>query len=1058
MSDPKPRPSSTSSSLLQDVPGAFPTENNNTSAGETFQSLSQAVHARRERYVKPRSIRIKVGTWNCASFKGTENDIGGWFVKGQGVANSLTDLEAASQSEPHGEDIPEPNSLDERESVDMQESRYARKSTALPRDDPGSLPGGEEVDLYLLGLQEVVDINSATEALRPYTDPNVSTKFKKSLEEALPKGYTLVAEQQLIGMLLLAYASPDLAPDIKSVSTTSVGTGLMGYMGNKGAVTARLVLGETTRLVFINAHLAAGADKGSLERRNWDYSQVLSRTKFQPITDSMDLHQSIGETIGDEDFAFFVGDLNYRIKGIPGEDVRRLLMLHTRNEYDLSANAGKKIDAEIEKDSSKVARRRSMSTVSSASYSTKDDSDDDSDSGLSLDALNPENDPASLQTTLMSLLPHDELQQQIKKGKAFQDWQEGPITFLPTYKYDAGSVGVFDSSEKRRAPSWCDRILYRTRRDRLAYEGKLAEAEEVKKRDEELRNSGVEQAAKDEDLLYDYDPDEDAAGESTTYDEVAEADPGVVITREGFEDEIVLEYYTAHQRVLSSDHKPLTAVYTLKYDSVVPELKAKVVQEVARELDRVENEGRPSVTVVVDRHHGEEEKTDDDPAKFEGVTFGEVRYAMHKHRHLTIANTGRVPATMSFVDRPVGAGQSPGIAPVWLTLKSDNGNKISSATATRTLEPGETFTVDLELRILDVGLARAFNEGIKLLDDILVLRVEGGRDHFIPLRGTWLESSLGHSINKLIRIPEGGIRRLQRQRPDSSTSKDSSESSEPVKWSAPRELFRLTEAVEDLTVRSVAEWSMTSGDEQQAPWEKVAGWPFAEESWISTDPLERADRLAAVCEALDTDSPLEQGLPVTIAPLERLECLANFLLLFLTGFSDGVVTQAIWTQVDSGMQKAEKERKQFSEEEQRTWIQEVLSQQPAHSISFILICAMLDRIINEIASAHAAASSSAAAIANQATTTTTTTTTTAAAAAAQPAPALPPLYLRPAALVRWKATSKDPLVSHRETLVRAMSSIFAPIIIRSPVPVKDKEKAALDERKMKVMELFLAKS
>lgn len=615
MSQTRSRPGSTSSSLLQDVPGTYPSDTLSTESSEP-QSISQAVHARRAEYTKPKTIKIKVGTWNTAGFKGTEKDIGGWFVDGQGVAEALTGLDVSDESESHNGDVLERTSLESREDVGAQEARYRKKKSTLPKGDPGLLPGGNEIGLYLLGLQEIVDVNSATEALRPYTDTSVSLKFQKDIEKALPRGYRLVAEQQLIGLLLLAYASPEVLPDIKSISTTSVGTGLLGYMGNKGAVTARLVLGETTRLVFINAHLAAGTDKGALERRNWDYSQIISRTRFQPIHDSMGLHQSTGEMIGDEDFAFFVGDLNYRLTGIPGEDVRRLLMLHTRNEYDLSKPLGKKVDGEISKDQARADRRHRASSESGASYSSSypgSDVDDDSDR-TSIDEnelLDPASDPASLQTTLDSLLPHDELRHQIEKGKAFQDWQEGPITFLPTYKYDAGSVGVFDSSEKRRAPSWCDRILHRTRRDQLAYEAKLTEAADSRKRDEEMKQSGVEEAAKDEELLYDYDPDEDAA-EDALYDDYADAPPGVVVTKEGFEDEIELENYTAHQRVLSSDHKPLTAVYSFKYDSVVPELKSKVHQEVVRELDKVENEGRPSVTGLSQIYWTLESHTDRD--------------------------------------------------------------------------------------------------------------------------------------------------------------------------------------------------------------------------------------------------------------------------------------------------------------------------------------------------------------------------------------------------------------------------------------------------------------
>jgi hypothetical protein len=35
-------------------------------------------------------------------------------------------------------------------------------------------------------------------------------------------------------------------------------------------------------------------------------------------------------------------------------------------------------------------------------------------------------------------------------------------------KYDVGSVAMFDTSEKQRGPSWCDRILFRSLQDKLA--------------------------------------------------------------------------------------------------------------------------------------------------------------------------------------------------------------------------------------------------------------------------------------------------------------------------------------------------------------------------------------------------------------------------------------------------------------------------------------------------------------------------------------------------------------------------------------------------------------
>nr|GFD25745.1 hypothetical protein [Tanacetum cinerariifolium] len=55
-----------SSSLMQDVPGAFPPppivsqdDEDDEQQEVTFQSLSRAVYARRNEYVRPKHVRIK---------------------------------------------------------------------------------------------------------------------------------------------------------------------------------------------------------------------------------------------------------------------------------------------------------------------------------------------------------------------------------------------------------------------------------------------------------------------------------------------------------------------------------------------------------------------------------------------------------------------------------------------------------------------------------------------------------------------------------------------------------------------------------------------------------------------------------------------------------------------------------------------------------------------------------------------------------------------------------------------------------------------------------------
>ncbi|OJJ49043.1 hypothetical protein ASPZODRAFT_59723 [Penicilliopsis zonata CBS 506.65] len=60
------------------------------------------------------------------------------------------------------------------------------------------------------------------------------------------------------------------------------------------------------------------------------------------------------------------------------------------------------------------------------------------------------------------LLDRDQLLASRRKNPGFRlrSFMEAPITFAPTYKYDVGTDD-YDSSDKKRSPAWCDRVLYR---------------------------------------------------------------------------------------------------------------------------------------------------------------------------------------------------------------------------------------------------------------------------------------------------------------------------------------------------------------------------------------------------------------------------------------------------------------------------------------------------------------------------------------------------------------------------------------------------------------------
>ncbi|PGH05270.1 hypothetical protein AJ80_08378 [Polytolypa hystricis UAMH7299] len=788
-----------------DAPGAYPDSpfiGEDAAGPPDLRSLSHIVKTRRAEYTRRTKVRVKIGSWNVAALSETEDDLRHWFRGSssqprQRDSNGYQDNGATTAERTVG--YGEGEAVRDGPQADASETRTSNKV----------MSGGDDVDIYVLGLQEIVDVTSPSEALRPYVDPAPSIRWKRAVEDALPAGYKLVSSQQLVGLLLLIYASPPI--EVSSVSSAAVGTGLMGYMGNKGGVATRIVVGGTTTLVFVNCHLAAGAEKASLERRNWDAAQVFGRSKFDLVDEEEDIvDRAETNAIGQEDFAFCLGDLNYRLDDIPGDDVRRLLHLHTGNEYGSlpkRKNGSNSDDGKSQESASLLRSTEDNDGFDRPSTDSKPDSPKPFDQSISLvdnGGLEPHLDPASLETTLSSLLPHDQLRAQQRSGKAFHEgWREANINFLPTYKYDVGSRGRFDSSEKQRSPSWCDRIIYRTHRDYLEYKSKVREAEEAKRRDEEMKSLGLEQEAEDDNILFDYDPDLDGANNDIPdYDENADTaeDAGAAFADNDYneaetEDTIQVLNYTSHQDIVSSDHKPLQAEFLLTIDAVIPELKAQVRQNVVRELDKAENESRPGITVVVERpaklqhqksdenrkdnSDSDDEEDDEDDNDPNTVSFGLVEYDTPISRSLTLANTGCVPAIFSFQSRSSAEGQQVElVSPSWLHLRvdwdpdtsaTDNNNSgnqqqkkppnAANTTTTidpnnpshrpeYTLPPGESVHVELILWISDHAFAHDLSSGKEKLDDVLVLRVRNGQDYFIPVHGRWKRRKNGKDGRK----------------------------------------------------------------------------------------------------------------------------------------------------------------------------------------------------------------------------------------------------------------------------------------------------------------------
>lgn len=252
--------------------------------------------------------------------------------------------------------------------------------SATPPDDITSLlglnVGDGNTDMYIIGLQEVNSMINKRLKDVLFTDQ----WSEVCMERLSPFGYVLVTSQRMQGLLLLIFAKYYHLPFLRGVQTETTRTGLGGYWGNKGGVSARMsVFGHT--ICFLNCHLPAHMENS--EQRMEDFESILQQQQFEG---------QAATGVLDHDVVFWFGDLNFRIDDLDMQVVK-------------SAIDNNKFSVLWEKDQLNMAK--------------------DSETVL-------------------------------------EGFQEGPLKFSPTYKFDVGT-NTYDTSGKKRKPAWTDRILWRLR-------------------------------------------------------------------------------------------------------------------------------------------------------------------------------------------------------------------------------------------------------------------------------------------------------------------------------------------------------------------------------------------------------------------------------------------------------------------------------------------------------------------------------------------------------------------------------------------------------------------
>ncbi|GJN94692.1 hypothetical protein Rhopal_007783-T1 [Rhodotorula paludigena] len=256
-------------------------------------------------------------------------------------------------------------------------------------------------ELLVFSFQE---LDLSTEAMLRYT-PYREEVWRTALEAALRTrtdvSYEKLHSRQLVGALMLVYVREDVKHRVSDVSSASMATGLLGLVANKGVVGVRLRYRDAP-LTFLNSHLAAFVQNTA--QRNAQFRDTAAQLVFPRSSSSSTGAVAEGWT----------PDLR------PGK----------------STPAG---------EGWSVWECEALVWMGDLNYR--------------VDLPRADVDRMVKNKEHELLLHFDQLRIQKQHGLAFQDFEEAPITFPPSFKFDVGTQ-IYDTSEKQRVPSWTDRILY----------------------------------------------------------------------------------------------------------------------------------------------------------------------------------------------------------------------------------------------------------------------------------------------------------------------------------------------------------------------------------------------------------------------------------------------------------------------------------------------------------------------------------------------------------------------------------------------------------------------
>lgn len=298
-------------------------------------------------------------------------------------------------------------------------------------------------DVVIVAIQESDQLNRSITASST-TQTTASDAILGALGASL---YSLVSSVQLLGIMTLVLVRKNLEQYISDKKTDTTSTGFMGVWGNKGAVLSSFklfndqVLGDGIEVKVANCHLSAGDGSSQMERRRWELSEIAHRFKISGLApSSKDLDFAAAAAEYDESEISSLSDVN--------DSVSHITMAYDDYGDGKGAKSSSPKPSEGGDDADTVRPERSNHLPGKLTIVLGD---------LNYRVLLDENKAKSLvsEKKYDQLLQYDTLRKEISNRTIFRGFEEAPIAFPPTYKYDLGT-----SKLSTRIPSYTDRIFY----------------------------------------------------------------------------------------------------------------------------------------------------------------------------------------------------------------------------------------------------------------------------------------------------------------------------------------------------------------------------------------------------------------------------------------------------------------------------------------------------------------------------------------------------------------------------------------------------------------------